>query len=77
MQYEKTSNELTFSVNGKGKFIAAGNADIKELDTTVDSKHKAWKGRALAVVRASDRGGSTVLTITSPGLCPTRVVLND
>jgi beta-galactosidase len=69
------SNELAFSVKGKGKFIAAGNADIKELDTTVDSKHKAWKGRALAVVKASMKSGKTVLTVTSPGLRSATVVL--
>ncbi|MBQ1974065.1 MAG: DUF4982 domain-containing protein, partial [Paraprevotella sp.] len=70
------SNELTFSVKGRGKLIAAGNADIKELDTTVDNKHKVWKGRALAVVRSSMKSGKTTLTVSSPNLRSATVVLN-
>lgn len=69
------TNEITFNIKGQGKLIAAGNADIKELDVTVDNKHKAWKGRALAVVKSSEKKGLTTLTVTSPGLQSAKIVL--
>lgn len=72
-----SANELTFSVNGRGTLIAAGNADIKELDTTVDNKHKAWKGRALAVIRTSVKKGKTSFKVTSPGLKPASVIITS
>lgn len=52
-----------------------GNADIKELGTTVDNVHNAWKGKALAVVRASDEKGTVTVKISSPGLKATRAGL--
>jgi beta-galactosidase len=70
------SDELTFSLKGSAvRLVAAGNGDIKELDTTVDNVHKAWKGRALAVVRSSSAGRTTI-TVTSPGLKPAKVTVN-
>lgn len=45
-----------------------GNADIKELGTTVDNVHNAWKGKALAVVRASHLSGKVKIKVSSPDL---------
>ena len=50
------------------RVIAVGNGDVKETGCTVDDTHNAWKGRALAVVRASDVSGSVTVRFTSPGL---------
>lgn len=61
-------NELTFTVKGAGTLIAAGSADIKDEDSYVNSTHKLWKGRALAVVRSNGKKGNITLTVTSPNL---------
>ena len=67
------STELTFKLTGKAKLIAAGNGDIKELGSTVDNKHNAWKGRAISVIRSSSQKGKATLTVSAPGLKPAKV----
>ncbi len=60
--------ELQATVTGQGVLAAMGNADIKDTDSYVDSNHKTWKGRALIVVRSSQRKGKAKLTVKSEGL---------
>ena len=61
-------NELDVIVTGAGTLIGLGNADIKDEDPYFDDKHKAWKGRALAVVRSNGKKGSINVKVSSPGL---------
>lgn len=61
-------NDITVSVSGAASLQALGNADIKDEDPYFDSTHKAWKGRAMAVVRSSGKKGSSVVKVSSPGL---------
>ena len=61
------TNELTLSLRGRASLAAFGNADIKELGCTVDAVHNVWKGRAQAVVRATDRSGTATLTLSGKG----------
>ena len=61
-------NELQVTVTGKVTLQALGNADIKDEDPYFDSTHKAWKGRALAVVRSIGRKGNATVKVSSPDL---------
>lgn len=63
-------NELIVKVSGAGQLIALGNANIKDTDSYVDGQHQAWKGRALAVVKAGRKKGAVRLTVSAPGLKP-------
>ena len=69
------TNELTLSLRGRASLAAFGNADIKELGCTVDAVHNVWKGRAQAVVRATDRSGTATLTLSGKGLKPAKVTV--
>ena len=69
------TNELTLSLRGRASLAAFGNADIKELGCTVDAVHNVWKGRAQAVVRATDRSGTATLTLSGKGLNPDKVTV--
>ncbi len=60
-------NMLTVTVTGNATLLALGNADIKDEDQYIDSKHKAWKGRALAVVRSNGHPGNATVKVSSPG----------
>ena len=62
------NNELTASVSGPATLIGFGNADIKDCDRYTDNTHKAWKGRALLVVRSSGKKGKATITVQSKGL---------
>jgi len=67
------ANELRLTIDGSFTLQALGNADIKDEDPYFDNTHKAWKGRALAVVRSSGKKGNATIKVSSPGL-PTQVV---
>ena len=62
------NNELTASVSGTATLIGFGNADIKDCDRYTDSTHKAWKGRALLVVRSTGKKGRVTVTVQGKGL---------
>ena len=70
------NNELTASVNGSATLIGFGNADIKDCDRYTDSTHKAWKGRALLVVRSTGKKGKATITLQGKGLKTARVNLS-
>ncbi len=57
------NNELTASVSGSATLIGFGNADIKDCDRYTDSTHKAWKGRALLVVRSTGKKGKATIMV--------------
>ena len=68
-------NQLTFKVEGAGTFMAAGNADIKDEDPYFDATHHAWKGRAIGVVRSSQKPGNIRLTVSAASLKPATITL--
>lgn len=59
------NNQLTVKVDGAAVLQALGNADIKDEDAYSDNTHRAWKGRALAVVRNNGRRGKITVTVTA------------
>ena len=70
------NNELTASVTGSATLIGFGNADIKDCDRYTDSTHKAWKGRALLVVRSTGKKGKATITVQGKDLKPARITLS-
>jgi beta-galactosidase len=63
-----SSNELTASVSGSATLIGFGNADIKDCDRYTDNTHKAWKGRALLVVRSTGKKGKATISVQGKSL---------
>jgi beta-galactosidase len=62
------SNLLHFKIEGAGTIAGVGNADMKDCDQYVGNTRKAWKGRALVVIKSNRNAGDIKLTVTSPGL---------
>ena len=69
-------NELSVNISGPATLAAFGNADIKDCDRYIDSTHKAWKGRALLVVRSTGKKGRISVTIQGKDLKPSRITLS-
>lgn len=69
------NNHLSFDVKGTGVIAAVGNADLKDTDSYVGHQRKAWKGRAIVVVKSTQKKGKIVLKVTSPGLIPATVTI--
>lgn len=70
------NNSLSVAVSGNATLQALGNADIKDNDPYFDDIHKAWKGRALAVVRSNGKKGNATVKVSSPGLKSKTLNLN-
>ena len=69
------ANELTATVSGSAKLIGFGNADIKDCDRYTDNTHKAWKGRALLVIRSTQKAGTVTVSVQGKGLQNTTIRL--
>ncbi len=59
---------VEFNVSGNAMLKAAGNALLKDPDPYYDSKATTWKGRAMAILKSTDRKGNATLKATAPGL---------
>ena len=66
-------NTLTFSVSGQATIEATGNANLQDTHCYKSHECKAWKGRAIAVIRSTRKAGSITLTVTSAGMKPVKV----
>ena len=53
------------TVNGAGTLLAFASADMKDTEPYTSSRIKTWKGRALLVVRSTQKKGSISLSIKS------------
>jgi beta-galactosidase len=69
-------NELVFSIKGAGVIAGVDNANLKDTDPYVSNKRKAWKGRALVVIKSIHQAGSIELKVSSPGLLGASIMLN-
>lgn len=61
-------NRLEFNIDGPGVIAGVDNADIKDIDGYVGNTRKVWHGRALVVIRSTQKSGDIRLTISSLGL---------
>ena len=52
-------------VSGQGSLLAAASADLTDTEPYTSSQVKTWKGRALIVVRGSQKSGKTRITVKS------------
>jgi beta-galactosidase len=62
------ANPLQFKIKGPGVIAGVDNADMQDFDQYVGNSRKAWKGRALAVIRTTHNVGDIKLTVSSPSL---------
>ena len=53
---------IKFDVQGAGTLLATCSADLKDESAYTDSRRKAWKGRAMAVIKAGKIKGKLQVT---------------
>ncbi len=61
---------IEFTVAGNAILKAAGSALLKDPDPYYDSSATTWKGRAMAIVKSTDRKGNATIKATSKGMKP-------
>ena len=57
--------QAEIEVKGAGKFLAAGSASFKDLEPTTTNRVTTYKGRALIVVRSTNKAGNITITAKS------------
>jgi beta-galactosidase len=67
------ANRLQFKIEGQGAIAGVDNADIKDTDPYVANNRKAWKGRALVVIKSNRNAGDIKLTVSSPGIADAEI----
>jgi len=70
-------NELSFKVNGPGAIAAVGNANLKDTDPYVGNTRKAWKGRAMVVIKSTRQSGKIELIVSAKGLADSKVLVSS
>lgn len=61
-------DQLSFVISGPATLAAVANANPKSIESFQQPTRKAWRGRALVVVRAGQEAGEVALTVTGEGL---------
>lgn len=70
-----SENRINFDIEGPGKIIGLDNANLKDVDPYISTSRRAWKGRALVVIKSTKSTGMIKLKASSPGLTEAAVVV--
>lgn len=62
------SHNITFAVEGPGVLAAVDNPDPMDINPVQAAERKAYRGRALAIVRAGSKPGRLTISATAPGI---------
>lgn len=68
-------NLIEFSISGNANIAATDNGYQADTVSFTSKKRRAWKGMALAIVKASSKKGNSTLTATAAGLKPGTIAL--
>ena len=69
-------NEITVNVSGCGTLVALGSANMQDVEPYCDNHHKAWQGRLLAIIKATNKKGTITINATGDNLKGGRLKLN-
>ncbi len=67
------TNRLHFKIEGSGVIVGVDNANIKDTDLYIGNTRKAWKGKALVVIKSTHDAGDIKLSVTAPELKQTEI----
>ncbi|MFV0521748.1 MAG: sugar-binding domain-containing protein [Mangrovibacterium sp.] len=70
-------NLLQFKLEGEGEIVGVDNANMQDLMPYKGTERKAWKGRALVIVKSTQKAGSIKLTVSSEGLPDAGIVITS
>lgn len=71
------AHQLKFKVEGAGEIVGVDNANLQDEDLYVSDSRKAWKGRAMVVVKSAREAGEINITVSAEGLEPASIQLSS
>ncbi len=69
------NNLITFSITGNAAIAGTDNGYQADTLSLTSPKRQAWKGMALAILKATSKKGNSTLTATATGLPPASIAL--
>jgi beta-galactosidase len=69
--------EVTFELGGPANIIGIGNGDLNSVEDCEASRHRAFQGRGLVIIRSTVVSGAATLEATAPGLDPASITLQS
>lgn len=73
----KADDELNFSITGPGVIEAVGNANPMSLESYQLPTRKAWQGRAMVIIRSTEKEGIITVTVSSKNLQQQKISLQS
>ncbi len=71
------ANRLQFKIEGDGTIVGVANADLKDCESYVGNTRKAWRGKALVIIKSNHQAGEIKLSVTSNGLEEENVIIKS
>ncbi len=68
-------NEVNFTIEGSGRLIGVANGDPSSRERERGNRRRAFRGRCVAIVQATEEPGAIALSTTSLGLRPAKIEL--
>jgi beta-galactosidase len=70
-------NTLHFEVEGAGTLIGVDNALLTDTALYQSNTRKAWKGRAMVVIRSARKAGNITLKVKAEGLPESKLIITS
>jgi len=70
-------NNLQFDLSGPGVIVGVGSANLKDTVSYVGDEYKAWKGRALVIVKSTKEAGDITLDVSSANLVKSSLTIKS
>ena len=68
VRYPNSDHVVKFSISGPGEIISVDNSNVYSHERYKADRRTVYKGKAIAIVRATETGGTIRLTASSDGL---------
>lgn len=68
-------NDVTCQVEGPARLLGLEGSDNSDMSDYTDNHHRAYRGRLLAYIQATDGKGEIRVKLTSPLLKGTELIL--
>ena len=76
-RHPAAEDTIYFTISGPGKILAVGNSNPLSEELYVDNQRKAFRGRALVVVKSTAEPGQICLTSQADGLAGAEIMIES
>ena len=68
-------SQLTFKLEGPGVIVGVDNANLKDTTSYAGGERKVWHGRAMVVVKSTQKPGDIILSVSSSRLMGSKLTI--